>query len=917
MTSVVAALAFCRFAQDAAALMLWGAAAFLVGLVPPGLAAEVAVRLRAGADAAIALAVVATIARLPAEAAAIGSGWPDALDPATLRAVAFETSAGLSWQVQAVAAASLLLAPVLPPRGRLVLVTAASGLMLAATSLTGHAVMQEGPIGALHRANDVLHVLAAGAWLGALAPVLVILQDLDAPERRRDAMLALRRFSRAGHGAVALVLLSGTANAVLTLGRWPTDLRLALRRAARSQDHLRRRHGRARSAQSLCRRAAFVARQGREPGAPARHARGISARLRGHRPRRGVRVARSGLNGPLCSQTPAVRGPAMFKARLQSFAETADPSTGAGRLAALRAELKRRGLDGFVVPRSDEHQSEYVPAGAERLAWLTGFTGSAGIALVLREAAAVFVDGRYTVQVRQQIDTRAFTPEPLVDHPPEAWIGEHLEAGEKLGFDPWLHTPGAVDKLKAAVEERGGTLVPVETNPIDAIWPDRPAMPRGAVSLHPEALAGLDRTAKLALVREKLGEGETLLVSDPHAVAWLFNIRGSDVGHTPLPLGYSLVPKSGKPILYLDGAKLSNSVRATLSDGAEIAEPAGLAQDIARLGAEKRRLRFDSATASSKLVEALRDAGGTPEVGADPIALLKAQKTTAERQGSREAHRRDAAAFARFLHWFAIEAPKGHLTEIAAVEALESFRHDTGVLKDLSFPTIAGAGPNAAIPHYRVTAASNRRIEPGIFLVDSGAQYEDGTTDITRTIAVGEPDLAMRDTYTRVLKGHIAIARAVFPPGTTGAQLDPFARQHLWRAGLDFDHGTGHGVGSYLSVHEGPQRIAKSGTQALLPGMILSNEPGYYRAGAWGIRIENLLLVEERAIPGGERPMLGFETLTFAPIDRALIELPLLDREERDWLDAYHARVREIVAPLVEPEVRAWLEGVTGPLGTP
>ena len=607
----------------------------------------------------------------------------------------------------------------------------------------------------------------------------------------------------------------------------------------------------------------------------------------------------------------------MFEARLQSFAETADPSKGAGRLAALRAELKRRGLDGFVVPRADEHQSEYVPAGAERLAWLTGFTGSAGIALVLMEAAAVFVDGRYTVQVRQQIDTNAFTPQPLIDHPPEAWLGERVRSGETLGFDPWLHTPGAIDKLRAAVEARDGMLVPVETNPIDAIWPDRPAMPRGAVSLYPEILAGLGREAKLAFVREKLGEGETLLVSDPHAVAWLFNIRGSDVGHTPLPLGYALVPKAGKPMLYLDGAKLSNAVRATLSDGAEIAEPSGLVADVARLGADKRRIRFDSATVSSRLVETLRDAGGTPEVGVDPIALLKAQKTEAERQGSRAAHRRDAAAFARFLHWFAQEAPNGTLTEIDAVAALESFRRETGVLKDLSFPTIAGAGPNAAIPHYRVTAASNRRIEPGIFLVDSGAQYEDGTTDITRTIAVGTPDAAMRDAYTRVLKGHIAIARAVFPPGTTGAQLDPFARQHLWRAGMDFDHGTGHGVGSYLSVHEGPQRIAKTGTQALLPGMILSNEPGYYRAGEWGIRIENLLLVEERTIDGGERPMLGFETLTFAPIDTTLIDVALLDAEERAWLDAYHAAVREMVGPLVEPEVRAWLEGVTGALGGP
>jgi Xaa-Pro aminopeptidase len=604
----------------------------------------------------------------------------------------------------------------------------------------------------------------------------------------------------------------------------------------------------------------------------------------------------------------------MFEARLQTFDDAADPSQGADRLAALRAELKRRGLDGFVVPRADEHQNEYVPKAAERLAWLTGFTGSAGIAAVLAGEAAVFVDGRYTVQVRQQVDTGVFTPESLIELPPETWLATRLTEGQRLGFDPGLHTPAQVERLTKAVEARGASLVPVDDNPIDTVWPDRPASPKGAVTLHPERFAGLGPDAKLDAVRQKLDAGEILLVSDPHAVAWLLNIRGGDVGHTPLPMSYALVPQTGRPMLYVDGAKLSNNVRHTLEDTVEIADPSGLAGDLERLGLEARTVRFDAATVSFRLVEALRRAGGTANVGNDPIALLKASKTEAERQGAREAHRRDAAAFARFLHWFEREAPKGGLTEIACVAALETFRRETGLLKDVSFPTIAGYGPHAALPHYRVTTGSNLRVGPGIFLVDSGAQYEDGTTDITRTLCVGEPDAAMRDGFTRVLKGHIAIARAVFPQGTTGAQLDPLARQFLWRAGLDFDHGTGHGVGSYLSVHEGPQRIAKTGTTPLAEGMMLSNEPGLYRAGLWGIRIENLLLVERREIAGGERPMLGFETLTFAPIQRALIATDLLDGDERHWLDRYHARVREIVGPLVEPDVRAWLEAATRPL---
>ncbi len=605
----------------------------------------------------------------------------------------------------------------------------------------------------------------------------------------------------------------------------------------------------------------------------------------------------------------------MTSTPFQSFDDVANPSLCAPRVGLLRQELIRQGLDGFVVPRSDEHQNENVPKAAERLAWLTGFTGSAGTAVVLRDRAAIFVDGRYTLQVREQVDPAVVAPESLIDTPPETWLGTALKAGDRLGYDPWLHTPGQVERLAKAVKGTGAVLVPVDTNPVDAAWRDRPGLPLGEVRLHPEALAGRTPDDKIAAMRGALKETDALVVSDPHALAWIFNVRGADVEHTPLPLGYALVPREGRPTLYLDSRKLSNSVRAALEQRATVAPPAQIFADLARLGGARAKVLLDAATAPEKLRAAVVEAGGTAEVGTDPTALLKAVKSAAEVKGSRDAHARDAAAFTRFLHWFAVEAPKGGLTEIAAVEALEGFRRETGGLRDVSFPTIAGFGPHAAMPHYRVSTASNLAVGPGLFLVDSGAQYEDGTTDITRTVAVGVPDAEMRDRFTRVLKGHIAIARAVFPQGVSGAQLDSFARTALWQAGLDFDHGTGHGVGSYLSVHEGPQRIAKTGTVPLKAGMILSNEPGYYKAGAWGIRIENLILVEPRDIVGAERPMLGFETLSFAPIDLALIEPALLTAEEVAWLDGYHARVRDLVGPLVPPDVRAWLGEVTRPLG--
>ena len=604
-----------------------------------------------------------------------------------------------------------------------------------------------------------------------------------------------------------------------------------------------------------------------------------------------------------------------FESRFQSFAELADPTRAAPRVAALRAELKAQGLAGFIVPRADEHQNEYVPPGAERLAWLTGFTGSAGAAVVLADKAAVFVDGRYTIQAREQVDAKLFSICDLVSDPPSRWISREAPRDASIGYDPWLHTPAAVEALRRGAEEAGATLIAVESNPIDAIWPDRPSAPRAPVILHAEKLAGETAARKFARIAHALGKSDGLVLSDPHAVAWAFNIRGGDVAHTPLPLSWALVPREGRAALYVDGGKLSNSVRAALEDLADVRDPSALATDLELLARDKKKLLFDAATAPEKLVALYRASGGVAEVGADPTALMKAKKNAAELKGSRAAHIRDGAAMVEFLAWFASEAPNGKLTEISAAQALETFRRATGKLKEISFGTISAFGAHAALPHYRVTENSDAKIGKGIYLVDSGAQYVDGTTDITRTTLVGAPKSDMRDKYTRVLKGHIAIATAVFPRGTTGAQIDSYARRALWEVGTDFDHGTGHGVGAYLSVHEGPQRISKLGGVPLEPGMIISNEPGYYREGAYGIRIENLIVVEERKIAGAERKMLGFETITFAPIDTTLVDVKLMAREEIAWLNAYHKAVWEKLESKVSPAARKWLKAATKKVG--
>jgi Xaa-Pro aminopeptidase len=593
----------------------------------------------------------------------------------------------------------------------------------------------------------------------------------------------------------------------------------------------------------------------------------------------------------------------------------ADPSQGAARVKALRGALARLGLDGFLVPRADQHQNEYVAACEERLAWLSGFTGSAGLAIVLEKSAAIFVDGRYSLAVKDQVDRSIFKTESLTDSSQAAWLAAKLRPGARLGYDPWLHTPRQIESYAKLAQTAGAELVPVEPNPIDAIWTDRPAPPLGKIVLHARRFAGEDTKKKLARAKAALAGKDALLVSDPHAVAWLFNIRGHDVAHTPLPLAYALIMKSENPRLYVDARKLDNAVRDKLAGFADIDEPERLVPDLEALGRAAKTIHLDSATVSDKLARIFKEAGGVAEIGSDPIVLMKARKNAQELKGARRAQLRDGAAMVRFLHWFSVHAPGGKLTEIEAAQALETFRRDTRKLKDVSFPSIAAAGANAAIPHYRVTVKTNAPIRRGIFLIDSGGQYEDGTTDITRTLAVGKPTAIMRDRFTRVLKGHIAIARAIFPKGTSGAQIDALARLPLWQAGLDFDHGTGHGVGSYLSVHEGPQRISKLGAAALEPGMILSNEPGFYHAGHWGIRIENLVVVETREVAGAERVMLGFETITLAPIDLSLVEPKLLGREEMAWLNAYHARVRRELTPLVEPGARRWLAAATKRIG--
>ncbi len=607
------------------------------------------------------------------------------------------------------------------------------------------------------------------------------------------------------------------------------------------------------------------------------------------------------------------------------------PGDRSNRLARLREELRKRGLAGFIVPRTDEHRGEYVPPSAERLAWLTGFTGSAGVAVVLLDRAALFVDGRYTLQARAEVATEAYEVLSLTDTPPETWIAGSLaesaravggrsdQADPSLGYDPWLHAPDEIARLAKSCEKAGGRALPLQNNPLDAVWLHRPPPPITPVLPHVFGRTSEEKRAEVAKILASDGQ-DVAVLSTPESIAWLLDIRGSDVPNTPVSLAFATITRDGDVKLYIDLRKLTPEARAHFQEAGAVTvlEVCRLDTDLGGLGQDHKRVRIDPASTPIWILDRLDKEGALVSTGPDPCLLPKAKKSSEELEGIRAAHRRDGVALARFLAWLAREAPKGEVSELAAARRIEALRAENPEFRGNSFETISGAGSNGAIVHYRVSEATDRKLGPGmLYLVDSGGQYPDGTTDVTRTIAIGAPTDEMRRRFTYVLKGHIAIASACFPQDTTGSQLDVLARRALWQAGLDYDHGTGHGVGSYLAVHEGPHRISKlPSTVKLEPGMVVSNEPGFYKEGAYGIRIENLIAVTpaEKPVADAERAMMGFETLTLAPIDRALIDLDLLDPGERAWLDTYHARVLEEIGPELDEAGRVWLKSATAPL---
>jgi len=596
-------------------------------------------------------------------------------------------------------------------------------------------------------------------------------------------------------------------------------------------------------------------------------------------------------------------------------------SSHADRLAALRAQLASQKLDGFVVPLTDEHMSEYVGSYAQRLAWLTGFEGSAGSAVVLPEEAAIFTDGRYTLQVRAQVDGKDWSYQSVPETSIAGWLKDHAPQEARIGYDPWLHRRDWVKQATEALAARGATLVPVTDNPIDRVWADRPEASKAKLVVQPERLAGRSSAAK----RQEIGDwlsaqgADAAVLAALDSIAWTFNVRGTDVSHTPVALAYALVHADGTADLFVAGEKVTPELTQHLGNGVRLHERAAFESALEELAG--KTVAVDPERSVAAIFEALEKAGATIVSLRDPTVLPRAIKNEAELAGHRTAQGRDAVAMTRFLKWVEEQAPSGELDELTASDRLEAFRREYPELKDLSFDSISGAGPNGAIVHYKSSEKTNRKLESGsLYLIDSGGQYEDGTTDITRTVAVGTPTDEMRDRFTRVLQGHIAIATAVFPKGTRGGQLDSFARRPLWDAGLDYAHGTGHGVGAFLSVHEGPQRISPAGgafagaDEPLQAGMLLSNEPGYYKTGEYGIRIENLILVVEKPIEGAEKEMLGFETLTFSPIERRLIVREMLSPAELAWLNDYHAQVLAKVGPNLKGEERAWLERACAPL---
>ncbi len=591
------------------------------------------------------------------------------------------------------------------------------------------------------------------------------------------------------------------------------------------------------------------------------------------------------------------------------------------RLPALRRKLAALGVDGLIVPRADAHQGEYVPASEQRLAWLTGFTGSAGMAVVLDAAAALFVDGRYTLQAKNEVDPARFSIQHIARRPPAAWVGANIARGKVLGYDPWLLTPREVARFRAACEGAGARLKALARNPIDVVWRDRPAAPVSPIRPLPLRYAGETAAAKRAGIAAGLAADgvDACVLTAPNSIAWLLNIRGGDVDTSPLPLAFAVIGRDGRVDLFTDPRKVTAETARHLGPKVAVKAFTALGPALDALGRHRRTVRADPASAPEWIFRRLARAGATLREGNDPCQLPKACKNKVELAGIRAAHVRDGAALTGFLAWLSVRAAKGGLGEMEAADVLEGMRAENARFQGLSFPTISGAGPDGAIVHYRVSPESNRLLRPGeLYLLDSGAQYLDGTTDVTRTVFVGggrRPTAAMKDHFTRVLKGHIRLGMARFPEGTSGSQLDVLAREALWAAGLEYDHGTGHGVGHFLNVHEGPQRISQvPNTVALRPGMVVSNEPGFYKTGAYGIRIENLVAVKADGKGAGGRQMLAFETLTLAPIERALIAAKLLTAEEKAWLNAYHARVRKSLTPRVDAATRAWLARATAPV---
>ncbi|MES2000976.1 MAG: aminopeptidase P family protein [Pseudomonadota bacterium] len=596
-------------------------------------------------------------------------------------------------------------------------------------------------------------------------------------------------------------------------------------------------------------------------------------------------------------------------------------STYADRLKALREQLKADRLDGFVVPLTDEHMSEYVGTYAQRLAWLTGFKGSAGSAVVLPEEAAIFTDGRYTLQVRSQVDGKDWSYESVPETSIADWLSEHSPEGARIGYDPWLHTRDWVKKARESLAERGAELVPVKTNPIDRVWADKPAASKAKLAVQKDEYTGRSGAEKRQEIGDWLGQNkaDAAVLSALDSIAWAFNVRGEDVSRTPVALAYAIVNADGTADLFVAGEKVDSDIRQHLGNGVRLHERDDFEGALTEY--KGKTIIVDPERAVAAIFEGLEKAGAKIIALRDPTILPKAVKNPVEIAGQKAAQARDGAVISRFLRWIDEEAPKGDVDELKASDHLEALRRESPLLRDLSFDSISGAGPNGAIVHYKSSEETNRKLEQGsLYLIDSGGQYLDGTTDITRTVPIGEPNAEMRDRFTRVLQGHIAIATAIFPKGVRGSQLDSFARRPLWEAGLDYAHGTGHGVGSFLSVHEGPQRISPVGSsqaggdEPLVAGMILSNEPGYYKAHEYGIRIENLVLVVERPVAGAEKETLGFETLTFAPIDRRLVEVAMLSEKERAWLNDYHAEVLAKIAPQLAGGDKAWLEESCAPL---